>query len=342
MQETRPTIYDVAEHAGVGIATVSRVLNDSQRVRPQTRERVLAAIKELNYTPSKVARGLSRGQTHPSTLTIGVIVSFFTRPAFVERLRGIEMAVAEHKHQLTIFNVETADQRDARFREVIGRVDALLIVSLPPGEEDVARFLDSGTPTVLVDAPHPRLNSVVVRDVEGGRLATEHLIEKGHRKIAYIGDPFDNPFGFQTSRDRYTGYRQALETAGIPLREEYVLLGEHGQYRAKLMAKQLLNLDDPPTAIFAFSDTQAMGVLGAVRESGLTCPDDVSLVGFDDIEVAQYLGLTTVHQPLYESGLRAFELLMEVIEAPPASPVVIELPVTLIERQTTAPPKGAG
>lgn len=333
-----PTIYDVAERADVGIATVSRVLNNSEQVSTVTRERVLAAMRELHYRPSQPARDLSRGRGPEQRLTIGVIVPFFTRPAFVERLHGIEVAVAEHNYELIIYNAETPELRERCFREAAGRVDGLIAVSLPPVGSDIEHIRRADVPTVLVDAHHTDLSRVIIDDVAGGRLATQHLINCGHRKIAYISDPFDSPFNFTSSRDRYLGYAHTLDDAGIPIREECVLQGEHGQYQARLLTHTLLELDDPPTAIFAFSDTQAMGVLGALREAGLSCPDDIALIGFDDIEVAQYLGLTTVHQPLYESGLRAFRLLIDIVEddAPEAGPREVILPLSLIERQTTA------
>lgn len=328
-----PTIYDVAERAGVGIGTVSRVLNDSPNVRTQTRERVLAAIAELQYRPSPMARRLSLRKT----LTIGVIAPFFTRPSVVERLRGVEAAVAESEYDLIVYNVETPQKRDTCFREIPQRrrIDGLIIISLAPTDEDVSYFAEAGMPTVLVDTDHPALNRVVVDDVQGGQLATQHLINLGHLKIAYISDPLDNPFNFTSSRDRFLGYRQALEGAGILFRPEYHRQGEHGHYQAKRLAGQLLDLDDPPTAIFAASDTQAMGVLEALRERGLRCPDDAALIGYDDIEIAEYLDLTTVRQPLYESGLRSVELLLDAIGNPDRPRVAVQLPVSLILRRTS-------
>lgn len=330
-----PTIYDVAERAGVGIATVSRVLNNSPKVRPETRELVLAAIEELGYEPQSYARRRSLRRA----LTLGVIVPFFTRPAMVGRLRGVEAAVAERGYDLVIYNVETPEKRDAYFRSIPlrQRIDGLIIVSLSPTDEDVRRFRDANQPVVLIDAHHPELNRVVVDDVTGGELATQHLIELGHRKIAYISDPLVNPFNFTSSRDRYRGYRRALEKAGIPFRPEYHQQGEHGHYQARVMATQLLDLDDPPTAIFAASDTQAIGVLDAVRHRSLRVPEDISVVGYDDIEVAEYLGLTTIYQPMYETGLRGVELLLDLLERPDRTPVSVQLPVKLVKRTTTGP-----
>jgi LacI family transcriptional regulator len=187
-----PTIYDVARHAGVGVGTVSRVLNDSPRVSEATRQKVLAAIEELDYHPSPIAQRLSLRKT----FAIGVIAPFVTRPAFVGRLRGVEAALTESEYDLVLYNVETTDKRDACFRELptSQRFDGLLIIALPPTDEDVAHFHQAGIPVVLIDAHHPALSCVVIDDVKGGYMATQHLIELGHTRIAYISDPLESPF----------------------------------------------------------------------------------------------------------------------------------------------------
>jgi DNA-binding LacI/PurR family transcriptional regulator len=328
------TIRDVAEQAGVGVGTVSRVLNDHPSVSDVTRQKVQAAIKALNYTPNPIARRLSLRKT----LTIAVIAPFFTRPAFIERLRGVQYALADSEYDLILFNVETTDRRNAYFQDVPRRerVDGLLILSLSPGDADVDRFLRAGVPTVLVDTRHPRLSRIVIDDMAGGRLATEHLIELGHRKIGFLGDQLENPFNFVSSRDRFQGYRQALAKANIPYRPEYHLQGEHGRAQARQMARDILALPDPPTAIFAASDTQAIGVLEAARDLGLEVPEQLSVIGYDDIEIAEYLHLTTIRQPLFASGVEGVELLFESIANPLLSPRRVLLPVELIVRGTTA------
>ncbi len=333
------TIRDVAKRAGVGLGTVSRVINKSTQVSDATRERVENVIAELNFVPSPIARRLSLGKT----LTLAVIVPFFTRPAFVERLRGIENTVAESEYDLVLYNVETPEKRDVYFRDVPHRerADGVLIISLSPRDMDVAHLAHADMPVVLVDANHPSLNSlnrVIVDDVKGARTAVQHLIDLGHRRIGYISDLLDNPFNFTSSRDRYQGYRQALAAAHVPFRAEYHRQGEHGRYEARRLATQLLSLPERPTAIFAASDTQAMGVLEAARDANLRVPDDLSVVGYDDIEVAEYLGLTTVRQLLFESGKRGVELLLETLESPPTQPVCEVMPTELIVRGTTTPP----
>ncbi len=333
------TIRDVAQKAGVGLGTVSRVINNSPQVSEATRARVLQTIHELDYSPNPIARRLAWGHTQ----TIAVIVPYFTRPSFVERLRGIQAALAESPYDLVVFSVETVEQRNRHFREVPrrDRADGVLIVSLAPTDSEAETFAASGVPIVLVDTQHEALSQVIEDSVLGGRLATEHLIGLGHRRIGYISDLLIDPlqpFYFTSSRNRYRGYRQALAAAGIPIQPDYHCEGLHGRYEARKLAAGLLALPERPTAIFAASDTQAMGVLEAARDAGLRVPEDLSVIGYDDIEVAEYLGLTTVRQLMYESGERGVELLLATMDTPPEAPVCDILPVEMVVRDTTAPP----
>jgi DNA-binding LacI/PurR family transcriptional regulator len=334
------TIRDVAKRAGVGLGTVSRVINDSPQVSEATRQRVLTTIAELNFVPNPTARRLSLGKT----LTIAAIVPWFTRPAEVERLRGVESTLAESEYDLVLYNVETPAKRDTYFQDVPRRenTDGVLIISLSPRDDDVERLTHSNVPIVLVDANHrslTSLNRVITDDVAGGRFATEYLIELGHRRIGYISDLLETPFNFTSSRHRWEGYRAALKAAGIPYRSDYHREGEHGRYEAQRLANEMLQLPDRPTAIFAASDTQALGVLEAAQECGLRVPDDLSIIGYDDIEIAEYVGLTTVRQLLYESGKRGVELLLDVLMDSSADPICDVMPSELIVRRTTAAPR---
>lgn len=330
------TIRDVAKYAGVGVGTVSRVLNDSPDVSPPTRDKVLDAIKALDYTPNPIARRLSLGKT----LTIAVIAPFFTRPSVVERLRGIEHVIADSEYDLIVFNVETSSRRDAYFRNVSRRerVDGLIVISLLPRDNDVQRLKQGGTPVVLVDVAHPEFSQVIIDDVKGGKQATRHLLHLGHRKIGFLSDYEDSSFYFTANRDRYAGYCQALKDAGLPLRPEYTVHGRHSRSSAFEMTMQLLELDDRPTAIFATSDTLAIGVLEAAQQAGLAVPHDLSVIGYDDIEIAEYLQLTTIRQSLFETGAEGIKLLLKEIDSPPASPTQVLLPTELVVRETTAPP----
>jgi DNA-binding LacI/PurR family transcriptional regulator len=335
MSATSVTIRDVARQAGVGVGTVSRVLNDNPFVSESTRERVMLAIQELDYRPSPIARRLSLGKS----LTIAVIAPFITRPSVVERLRGIEYGLSLSGYDLVLYNVETPLRRNTCFVDVPrrARVDGLILISLPPSDEDVHRFYHSGVPAVLVDAPHPALNRVVIDDVEGGRKAVCYLLDLGHRRIGFIGDTLDNPFHFVSSRYRLQGYHQALTEAGLPLVPEYQAQADHGREPAREAARWMLDLPEPPTAIFVASDTQAIGVLELARDVGLHIPRDLSVMGYDDLEVAEYLRLTTINQPLFATGLMGVELLMEAIEQPQMDCRQITLPTELVVRGTTGP-----
>lgn len=332
-----PTIRDVAERAGVGLGTVSRVINQSPKVSEMTRKRVLNVIEELNYIPNPTARRLSLGKT----LTIAVIVPFFTRPSVTERLRGIEITLADSDYDLNIYNVETVKRRDESIREVprSERADGVIIISLSPRDEDIPYLANADVPIVLVDANHPSLtllNRVIVDDIEGGMKATQHLVDLGHRRIGFIGDLIDSPFNFTSSKYRFAGYQKVLKRNGIEFRDAYFQESQHGREEARELALRMMSLDNPPTAIFAASDTQAMGVLQAARDLELRVPQEFSVIGYDDLEIAEYLGLTTIRQLLFESGQRGVELLLEAIQQSPPEPICEVLPTELVVRETTA------
>ena len=328
-----PTIRDVARRAQVGVATVSRVLNDSPLVSDDARERVRRTIAELGYRPSSTARNLSLGRTQ----TIGVVAPFFTSGSVLERLRGVVERLRRHgEYDLLLFDVETLTQRADAFRNFArsDRVDGLLIMSLRPTDAEVANLEREGLAAVLVDVSHPALPRVVIDDVLGGRIATDYLLAKGHTKIGFIGDA-PGPFGFTSSEQRRRGFERALRRAGIKPPKELQRRGPHGRDEARELAEQLLALPEPPTAIFAASDVQAMGVLETARARGVRVPQDLAVIGFDDIEVAATLGLTTVRQPLRETGSRGAELLLSTIEGVPPPPVEEMASLELIERSTT-------
>lgn len=330
------TIRDVARAAGVGLGTVSRVLNNSALVSQTTRQRVLDVIAELQYTPSQIARSFALGKT----LTVATIAPFFTRPSVIERLRGIEATLAGNGYNLVVFNVETAARRDACLHDVprADRCDGVIIISLTPHGKEVMALLATGLPVVLVDTAAEGLLSVGIDDTAAGELATHHLIALGHSRIGFIGDSreYTATFNFTSSWDRHAGYLRALERAGIAARPTYEHFGFHGRFEARTLARELLDLPEPPTAIFAASDTQALGVLEAARDLGIAVPAALSVIGFDDIDVSEYLGLTTVRQPLYESGSRGTELLFSLIAGQGRGAHSERLPVELIRRRTTA------
>jgi len=340
MSKKAVTIRDVARQAGVSVATASRALNGKDIVNPQTRDRILTVMEELGFRPSPAARRLSLGRT----LTVGVVVSFLTRPQAAERLRGVDAVLTDSEFDLVIYNVESVQKRDHYLGTLAQsqRTDGLLVMSLPPSAEAAAAISRSPVPVVFIDVHTPSVATmprVVGDDVAGGALAARHLLDLGHTAIAFIGDAVEDPFGFTSSRDREQGLTSELATAGVSIPTAWIGHGAHGRYEARELAHRMLSGERRPTAIFTASDTQALGVIAAAREIGLHVPDDLSVIGYDDIEAADYVGLTTVRQQLFESGRRGAEVLLSEIRARSEQPPVARLAPELVVRATTAPAK---
>ncbi|MFZ9629396.1 MAG: LacI family DNA-binding transcriptional regulator [Ilumatobacteraceae bacterium] len=340
------TLAEIASRAGVGIGTVSRVLSGSANVSDAMRARVTAAADELGYErPSrrKARNGASDG-------LVGVLVAFFDAPSVQQRFAGLVPRLQANGLHMVLYNVVSP----AQAREVLGELprsshlDGLVVVSLPLDADDVSRLRRSGLPTVLLDSSVDGLSSVSIDDREGGRMATQHLLDLGHRRIGFVGEPGDNPFGFVSSARREDGYRDALVAAGVDPDPRYVRHGAHLRQAAKQMGLDLLSLDEPPTAIVASSDVQAIGVLEAAGQRGLRVPDDLSVVGYDDIDLAAPMGLTTVRQPLERSGARAADLVVSAIGTPGATVASVpsqrahfdeQMDLELVARTTTRPPR---
>jgi DNA-binding LacI/PurR family transcriptional regulator len=334
------TIRDVAKRAGVSVATASRALNGKQVVNATTRDRILSVMDELGFMPSPAARRLSLGRT----LTIGVVVSFLTRPQAAERLRGVDAVLTDSEFDLVIYNVESVQKRDHYLRVLAGsqRTDGLLVMSLPPPDEAVPVLRQAPVPVVFIDVHTPsvaQLPRVVGDDAAGGTMAARHLLELGHRDIAFIGDALADPFGFTSSHDREAASIRELGSVGLDIPPAWIGHGAHGRYEAHDLARRMLLAERRPTAIFAASDTQALGVIAAARDLGLHVPEDLSVIGYDDIEAADYVGLTTIRQQLFESGRRGAEMLLSEIDGRSARPPIAHLTPELVVRATTAPPK---
>lgn len=330
--QKKPTIYDVAKRAGVSITTVSRMLNTPDKVNSETREKVLAAIDDLDFIPKAEAR--ARAMQHSGR--IGVISPFFTAPSFMQRLRGIAGTLSPENYELVVFTVDSNDHLQGYLSSLplTGNLDGLIILSLPVNDSQVSRLIDHGLATVLIEYPHPQLNCVEIDDVEGGRMATSYLLKKGHRRIAFLGDTDLPEYSIHPVSLRLSGFRQALKAARIKLPETFVRLAPYTQEQTRQVAKELLNLPDPPTAIFAATDFQALGVLKAARQLNIKVPEQLAVIGFDDLDMAEYADLTTISQHLDESGRLAVEILLSQISSPSRPPRHVKLPLSIIERQT--------
>lgn len=327
-----PTIYDVAAHAGVSITTVSRMLNDPDKVNPETRKKVLASIDALAFVPKAEARARAMQRNG----RIGVITPFFTAPSFIQRLRGIAGALSPKNFELVIYTVDSTDhlQRYLSALPLTGNLDGLIIISLEIGDADVQRLIHHNLPTVLIEYPHTDLNCVEIDDVEGGRMAATYLIKKGHRRIAFLGDTDLPEYSIHPVSLRLSGFRQVLKEAGINLPDALVRLAPYTQDQTRQVARELLGLSEPPTAIFAATDFQALGVLKAARQLNVKVPEQLAVIGFDDLDMAEYADLTTICQHLDESGRLAVEILIAQMASSSSLPRQIKIPLTLIERKT--------
>ena len=314
MKRKQPaTILDIARESGVSKSTVSRVLNGHSQVSDEARRRVLEAIERLNYTPNGLARGLSGRRTG----MVGFVLSDISNPFFPEIVRGVEDIARELGYTVFLANTDGQVEREEEAVRLLveRRVDGVIFGSVTEDTRCLPKLSEVGIPFVLAgrSTRDPALDCVVVDNVLGGRLATEHLIKLGHARIAFIG----GPPSVLASVERYEGYRQAMRAHGIPEETKLVQWADfryEGGYQAARML--LRSTRNRPTAIFAANDQMAIGALDAVLDLGLEVPRDVAIVGFDDIPAARLrtVQLTTVAQPKYDIGSLAMQLLAQRIE----------------------------
>ncbi|MCX6044657.1 MAG: LacI family DNA-binding transcriptional regulator [Chloroflexi bacterium] len=327
------TIYDVAIQAKVSIATVSRVINFPHQVSGQTRQRVLMAIDQLGFVPKAEATARAR----KSTGRIGVLTPFFTQASFVQRLRGVAQTLSSSTYELVIYSADSPAHCRSHLASlpIARRLDGLVVMSLLIDDEIAERLQRYDLPTVLVETTHPAFSSVTIDNEAGGHLAAEFLWSQGYHRLGFIGGDSEIPgYTLHTSALRMAGYRKALEKVDQVLLDHYIGLAPFGLELACQQMHKLLDLPQPPSGIFAASDTQAMGVLKAARSRGLKVPDDLAVIGFDDLEFADYIGLTTISQSLDESGRIAVELLLARLTDPLRAVQHVQLPLKLIQRQT--------
>ena len=309
------TIYDIARSANVSIATVSRVFNDSPRVSSNTRQRVLEIARGLNYQPHVSAQSLARQNTHLITAVIPVVANYF----YMEIIRGMQDALSETDYDLIVYAAPKPEVAGSQLERAAqkGRSEGLLIVSTPISEGRAKRLRSSKRPIVLVDALHPDFDSISVDNRKGGYMATRHLIEQGYERIGHITINPEPP----PAAERRRGYEEALKEAGRKVVRSLIAASEkqpfgfveESGYEAMLT---LLSRKPQPDAVFVASDVQSLGALRALREHGLRCPDDIAIVGFDDMQVSQYVGLSTLRQPTYEMGKLAVQKLLQRIKHP--------------------------
>jgi LacI family repressor for deo operon, udp, cdd, tsx, nupC, and nupG len=335
-----PGINEVAELAGVSTATVSRAMSGNGHVSPATRERVRAAAAELGYVVSSNASSLASGRTK----NVGVVIPFLNRWYYASVIEGAERALLANGYDLTLYNLSGGgEERRSVFEHFLlrKRVDAVIAISLELTASEVSRLLELDKPIVGIGGPLPGVRTLSIDDEQVARLATEHLLSLGHRSIAHIGGNKALELDFHLPTHRRVGYESALEAFGIQVDPELFQAADftiQGGYQA---AKQLLGSPRRrPTAIFAASDEMAIGTILAARDMGIRVPEDISVIGIDDHELAEFFGLSTVAQYPGEQGRKAVEIIMDQLHPGRREKGSLNTPLNfdLIVRSSTARP----
>lgn len=300
------SLKEIAQIAGVDASTVSRALNDSPRVKRETKEMIKKLAKQYNYVPDELARGLVNKKTY----TVGIVIPEFMNTFYAEIVEGLESVFSVEGYSMLFgksdFNLENEIKcLDIFFRK---RVDGIICCAVSKGALEHIKKCKRDMPVVMVDPfiSCPEFDTVSIDNSYGVQCVIEYLLKLGHKRIGFIGDSI-------VITERLEAYKKTLEQFRVPVREEYIAVGqeryEHGGY---LRMQELLRLEERPTAVFSVTDNMAIGAIHAVREANLNIPGDISIVGFDDIMVSSYLNtpLSTVLQPKYEIGKMSADLLM--------------------------------
>jgi LacI family transcriptional regulator len=305
----RLTIRDIAKEAGVGLGTVSRVLNDSPHVSPATRAKVLEVIDKHNYRLHAVARSLAKRCTN----TVGVIVPQFTKRFFIEVLKGIQGQLDNSGRDLILYNVQNRVQKEEIFERITYEkpVDGIIVINLRLTDRHCHLLQEAGLPVVLVDSERHEFTSIVSDNARGAEIAVTHLIELGHKEIGMV----NGLMRYHASRQRLQGYKKALTDHGIEVNHELVVNSEFCRAGGYEAATALLSRVTP-TAIFAASDEQAIGIMDYAKKAGIQIPQKLAIVGFDDIDLVDFIGLSTMRQSMEEMGSVAASKLLEMLTNP--------------------------
>ena len=328
------SIKDIAQVAQVSHPTVSRALRNSPLVKPETAERIRLIADKMGYRANAVARGLVTRKS----MTIGVVVTTIADPFIGEVVSGIEELANDHGYSVILANCNADPDREIRVVQAFQerRVDGILVTSSRVGSLYIPILSQSKVPIVLINNEHAGefVYSVMIDNIAASQLAVGHLIELGHQRIAYIGDRL----GFQSDTERFTGFRQAMAEQEYPCPAELMVQGDGKPDGGRLAVDKFMALATPPTAVFCYNDLTAVGALSGFRAHGVRVPEDVSIVGFDDLPIASYTDppLTTIRQPKQQMGRVAMEMLLNLFHELPGQ-TNLKMAGELIVRSSTAP-----
>ena len=333
MPSKQPTIYDVAKLARVSPATVSRVLNQPSMVATDKKARILSAIETLQFVPKAAAVAFARQQFKK----IGVVAPFFTESSFMERLKGIASVLTGQHYELVIYAVQSNEDLQGYIDMLIGskRVDGLILLCMSLPDTMVMKLKNSGLPVCFVETDVPGFDSVAIQNEEGGSLAAGFLYANGYRIPGFVGEASIRPYAAHSTEERLAGYASYFASKGIHLKMEHTWVGENESEASNAGIMQILDRPDRPDCLFASSDTLAIRILKCAVQLGITVPDELGVVGFDDIEMAEFANLTTVNQSLEESGVLAAETILWRIKEPGRPPKKNTIELALHQRNST-------
>jgi len=326
-------IVEIAKRAGVSPATVSRALRGLHHVNERTRSRIIEAAQFFEYP---IRPDLLPQSATSRTNTIGVIAPFISRWYFSQAIAGVEQALREAGMDLLLYNFAQVDARQRVFQQkkLVGKVDGLIVISLPPTDREFDQILGLGIPVALVGIPDQRSSCVSIDDVKGAEMAAEYLVEMGHREIAIMVGQNSFAFEFEVADQRRLGFLNVLARHGITFNPEFEIPAGFDSHTAELAMDEFLRRKKLPTAIFCQSDEMAFGVLRSITKKGLKVPDDISVIGYDNHEFAETVALTTISQPVQFLGQLAASQIMAKIEKPDSPTAQMSVPTSLVIRET--------
>lgn len=326
------TIYDVARVAGVSSATVSRFLNEPDRVASDKRERIRFAIKELNFVPKAEAVAKARR----AYKRIGVVAPFFTQPSFMERLRGIESVLSREHYELVLYAIDTEDDLENYIQMLINtqRVDGLIFLCLCLGSEMLSLLDSVPFPVCFVEVEYENFDCVAVQNLQGGQKAAEYLYKKGCRNPGFIGEFSKRKFSVAATEERFRGFQFYFANQGITLPKEKICMSAFSEGNRDEEISRFLEQGDLPDGIFCSSDVLAASLIRIAEKKGISVPEKIKVIGFDNIDIADYLGLTSVSQHLEESGMMAARLVLDRISDNGRGITTMKVPLEIIERET--------
>ena len=328
------TIYDVAQEAGVSITTVSRYMNNPDNVKDSTGSRIAEAMDKLDYVP----QGNTGTRAKRSVGRIGVLTPFFPAPAFVTRLSGVIPPLREANYEVIIYTIENPEQLDEYLTSVpfTRRIDGLILISVHLTEDQHRILSASGLNIVMIESDDENFSRVLADDYHGGQIAAELFLKKGYLPCAFFGDINNNlSYSCHPSETRLKGFQATLKNSGYEMEEKYILESVTTVDAAREKFGRLIKNGDCPRAIFAMSDLHAIGVMKAANDHGIKIPEELAILGFDDIDGADWMELSTISQHLVDSGRVAANLLLDRMSGRVETIQKVNLQVGLIERATT-------